>query len=293
VIHAYHNKSPEENMRKWFIALFISLLVTKLHSEAHKIEIMMTVPRTISTAFERSMMAREDHRIFHEPWNSEHNYRNHLLAEAPPEEIIQAGSYMGIKALLYKHAEEQPVYVKDMIWAIQDELLGDVALLSDPNVIFSLLIRDPARSIESFFLKISQGASTLAEAVEITRWVFRYDALLFLAEKHREIRGEWPILVEAEELCIMPDAIMRDYCQRAGIQYLSEALVWEKKMAAEWEHTKHWHEDAAESRGFFMPAREAKTRFSSVPAQSVADLEAIYQAQKPYYEQLQKIKTAL
>ncbi len=279
-------------MRKWFIALFISLLVTRAYSEAHKIEIMMTVPRTISTAFERSMMAREDHKVFHEPWNSEYVYRNHL-GSAPSEELIQAGSYMGIKALLYKYAEEKPVYVKDMVWAIQDELISDVDLLSDPNVVLSLLIRDPARSIESFFLKIILGSPTLEEAVEITRWVFRFDALLVLAEKYREIRGEWPILVEAEELCATPDAILRNYCQRAGIQYLPEALVWEKKMAAEWEHTKHWHEDAAESRGFFIPAREAKTRFSSVPAQCVTDLEAIYQAQKPYYEQLQQIKTAL
>jgi hypothetical protein len=249
---------------------------------------MMTVPRTVSTAFERSMMARGDHKVFHEPWNSEYIYRNHL-GSAPSEELIQAGGYEGVKELFYKYAEQKHVYVKDMIWVIQEELLNDEALLSDPNVVLTILIRNPSLSIESFFLKISKGAD-LDQATEITRWVFRYDALVRLAEKYHKIRGEWPLIVEAEELCTIPASVMQNYCQKAAIPFLPEALVWEKTMPEEWEHTKRLHEDAAESKGFFIPSREAKIRFSAIPSQCVSALEAIYQEQKPYYEQLKQLK---
>lgn len=89
-------------MYKWITTLFISLMAPQLAAEGHKIQITMTVPRTVSTAFERSIMARGDHKVFHEPWNSEYIYRNQL-GDAPSAEIIEAGSYEGIKALLYHY----------------------------------------------------------------------------------------------------------------------------------------------------------------------------------------------
>lgn len=275
-------------MQKWLLALCICSLFSSLQSEEHKIEIMMTVPRTISTAFERSMMARGDHKVFHEPWNSEYVYRNQLGA-APSQELIDAGSYQGIKELFYKYAKERPVYVKDMMWAIQDEIIQDEAFLSDPNVHLSILIRDPSRSIESYFLKMRQSADPDL-AIEVTRWVFCYDALLKLAEKSHALRGVWPYIVQAEELCTQPALVMQTYCQKVGVPFLPEALVWEKAMPEEWAHTKIWHDDAAESKGFYVPTREARPRFSQIPAEYVDALEAIYQAQKPSYERLLQLQ---
>ena len=75
-------------MGKW---LLTPLIFLGLEAQAHKIEIMMTVPRTVSTAFERSMMARGDHKVFHEPWNSEYVYRKQL-GTTPALEIAEAGS---------------------------------------------------------------------------------------------------------------------------------------------------------------------------------------------------------
>lgn len=275
-------------MHKWFTIFFISLIFTQLYTEEHKIQIMMTVPRTISTAFERAMIERGDHKVFHEPWNSEYIFRN-KLGGAPPTEIIQAGGYNGIKELFYKYALQRPVYVKDMVWAIKEEILNDEALLSDSKVILSILMRDPALSIESFFLKIKENVSE-DKALEITRWVFCYDALVLLAEKYHQIRGEWPIFVEAEELCENPAAVIQNYCQRAGIAYMPEALTWEKEMPEDWEHFKKWHQDAADSGGFNISKKKAYKPFSAVDEKYVPLLEMIYQTQKPHYEKLKQIK---
>ena len=72
-------------MNRWLITALIGLSCSKINAEEHKIQIMMTVPRTVSTAFERSMMARGDHKVFHEPWNSEYVYRNQLGSTPLPE----------------------------------------------------------------------------------------------------------------------------------------------------------------------------------------------------------------
>lgn len=179
-----------------------------------------------------------------------------------------------------------------MIWAINTEILNDPTLLLDPNVILSILVRDPPLSIESFFLKISEKIP-LDAAIKITRLVFRYDSLALLAEKYRKIRGEWPILIEAEELCASPETIMKDFCLRAGILYMPECLAWGEKMPEEWQHLERWHVETATSEGFFIPKREAKVRFSAIPEEYVPLLETIYQEQKPYYEQLLKMKIVI
>lgn len=276
-------------MYRLFVSFFLGLFICPLNAEAHKIQIMITVPRTVSTAFERAMMARGDHKVFHEPWNSEYIYRN-KLGIAPSSEIIEAGGYEGIKKLLYSYADQKPVYVKDMIWGISEEIIGDDALLSDPNVILTILLRDPLLSIESFFSKISVHGS-LEDAVNVTRWVFQYDSLVRLAEKYRNLRGEWPIFVEAEELCANPAIVMEAFCKRAGIEYMPETLSWEKKLPEEWEHLKRWHQEAADSEGFFIPKRQAKVPFSAVPEQFVPQLESIYEAQKPFYDRLLQMKS--
>lgn len=272
---------------KWFITLILGF-VSPLMAEGHNIQIMLTNPRSVSTAFERSMMARGDFKILHEPWNSEYVYRTGNLDIAPPLEIVEAGGYAGIKKLIYRYAEQTPVYVKDMIWMIADEILNDEAFLSDPNVVISLLIRHPARSVESFFLKIGEKVSS-ERALELTRLVFRYDSLVNLAKKYHEIRGQWPVLVEAEALCARPEETMRTFCEQAGITYLPDALAWEKGMSSEWSHLERWHTDAAESEGFFVPTRETESRFSQIPEEFVPYLESIYQEQVPYYEELKQM----
>lgn len=236
-------------------------------------------------------MERGDHKVFHEPWNTEYVYRMGYLDHTPDREIIESGSYEGIKRMFYRYAEQKPVFVKDMIWAIKDEMMEDRVFLSDPQMILAILIRNPALSIESFFLKISEQIS-FEESLEVTRDVMRYDSLLEIAKKYRELRGQWPILIEAEQLCASPYEAMKDFCERAGMLNMPEALTWEKGMPSEWQDLERWHKGAAESEGFILPKVEIKKPFSSVPEKAVPILEAIYREQKPFYEELKKMDPA-
>ena len=269
--------------------LFLSV-ASQLCGGHHKIQILMTVPRTVSTAFEKSMWARGDHKVFHEPWCATFLNNAGLLSEKPPEELVEAKNYEGVKALFYRYAETKPVFVKDMFFAVKNELLQDEALLSDPDVILTILIRDPALSIESFFLKMNEK-KVPEHSEEDTRLVFCYDFLVQLAEKYRALRGVYPIIVEAEELCANPYSAMESFCQQAGISFMPEALAWEKGFLEEWQHIARWHTDAANSEAFFIPKRTVNgTRFSAVPEEYVPALEAVYQEQMPSYAKLKAMR---
>lgn len=271
--------------------LFLALITVALHADHHKIEIMLTVPRTVSTAFERSIMARGDHKVFHEPWGGCYLYYRGMNNFPPLPELLEAKNYDGIKSLFYSYAKEKPVFAKDMVWLMCDELIKDQAFLSDPDVTLTLLIRNPAQSIESFYLKINENEHVNTElAIQYTYMVMRYDELLRLAEKYHEVRGEWPLIIEAEELCVRPKETMISYCQYAGIDFKEEALSWEQKMPEEWVQVARWATDAAKSEGFFVPKRGSeKARFSSLPEECKPALEQLYQIQFPVYEKLKEL----
>lgn len=277
-------------------ALFLLVCASGfLYGEEHKIQILLTLPRSISTAFERSMMERGDHKVFHEPWITSYFHqtgRTDVFSASPPEEIIETKNYEEVRALIYKSAEERPVFVKDMLWGIADIIIEDEALLSDPRVVITLLIRNPAASIESFFVKGSEKFShdVLPGFVKNN---YRYDQLLKLAEKIRTLRGAYPIIIEAEILCEQPEETMRSFCGRAGLDYLGSALSWASKEIMEipeWRHLAAWHTDAAESQGFFIPPRaRSQELFAKVPEQYRSQLEEIYWDQLPYYMKLKSI----
>lgn len=274
-------------MRKT-IFLTMMMLNGMLSASHHKIQMMLTVPRTVSTAFEKSMMARGDHKVFHEPYDTSYFYHqghHEILSQLPPQELIEAKNYAEVKALIYRHAEERPIYFKDMIWCVEKEILSDDALFADPDVIVTILIRDPARSIESWYEELT-AVGILNEPD-----VFRYDALVKFAEKYKQVRGVWPIIIEAEDLCKEPAVTMQAFCTQAGISYIPEALSWKEGMPEEWKPLSNWHRDAANSNGFHELKRDGEEpSFSKIPASYVPKLKAICEKQMPFYEALRKMK---
>lgn len=84
------------------------------------------------------------------------------------------------------------------------------------------LIRDPGKSIESFFLK-GLGIMSPEKILDFTRSVFRFDMLVLIAERYRKLRGRYPIIVEAEDLCQNPTVTMQRFCEEGKF------LLWSYK----------------------------------------------------------------
>jgi hypothetical protein len=263
-----------------------------INAAQQPIQILLTTPRTVSTAFEKSIMSRGDYKVLHEPWESSymfHHDNHHVFSKMPSRELIEVKNYREVKALIYQYASKSPVFIKDMIWCMAEEFLQDQALLSDPNVQIAFLIRDPAKSMESYFLKSLEQLSP-NKSLEWTKTVFRYDALVKIAEKYKQIKGKWPIIIESENLCRNPEETLKAYCKKVNMDFMPGMLAWQPEMHEEWKHFANWHTDAANSSGFYVPKRdETKKRFSEVSIQYVQSLEEIYQEQNPFYEQLKSM----
>ena len=116
----------------------------------HDIFFLWSHPRSVSTAMERIMHERGDMITFHEPFiylYYVHDAKKGLLHfERDPDHPT---SYEGIKGAILNAAEHKPVFVKDMCYYVADYILDDRDFLR--RIKSTFLIRDPARSIASYY----------------------------------------------------------------------------------------------------------------------------------------------
>src|SRR5689334_21389059 len=97
---------------------------------SHRITFLWSVPRSVSTSFERMMMARGDHVVFDEPFSRSYYYgpdrRSARYTETLPDS--SAGEVL---AGIEEAAGERPVFVKDMAYQaatlLDQDLLGRFA----------------------------------------------------------------------------------------------------------------------------------------------------------------------
>jgi hypothetical protein len=195
---------------------------------------MWTVPRSVSTSFERMMSAREDHTVFDEPF-SQHYYfgprrrSSGFVAELPgstPEELLDK---------VETAARHRPVFVKDMAYQAIDVL--DAKLLQQFRNCF--LVRDPAATLRS----LAEHWPDFTD--EETGW----DALGHAADLVTGL-GQPLVVVEAGELCRDPVTVISAWCKAMDLPFLAEALSWEPGMRGEWELWEEWHDSTARATGF-------------------------------------------
>ena len=76
----------------------------------YPITFMWTVPRSVSTSFERMMSARGDHEVFDEPF-SQHYYYGPDRRSSRYEETLPDSSPEALLAGIDRAAEHRPVFV--------------------------------------------------------------------------------------------------------------------------------------------------------------------------------------
>jgi hypothetical protein len=269
----------------WMLVALIPLFLCA----QEKIHVLLSNPRSVTTAFELSMKERGDLYVYHEPWTVvliSQTPDQYVLQDDVPSEFIEAKNYQGMNALLYQRALNQPVFLKDFAWAAGEDLVSDCAFLADNDVTLAILIREPAATIESY-CKVTKS---LCED-KVRNWIqsmFRYDLLLQVAEKYKELRGTWPTIIESETLCSHPKQTMQRYCMKVGIPFMESSLQWQTGPRDELKHFSMWHKDAENSGAFFLQ-KKAENRFVGIPESILDVCEQVYQEQLPYYNRLVEI----
>ena len=207
-------------------------------SETKRISIW-SGPRNVSTALMYSFAQRPDTRVFDEPL-----YAHYLSSQAdrPPhpgeEDILRAQHNDGervVEEVLLGELGKPVLFHKNMAHHLVDLDWGFLNKLT--NV---LLTRQPRDMLHSYSKTIPEFG--LADT--------GYDKLKRIADGIIAV-GQAPIVIDSKRLLESPESVLRNLCQKVGIDFISSMLSWEagpKKDDGVW--APHWYHNAHRSTGF-------------------------------------------
>lgn len=224
---------------------------------------LWSAARSRSTAFFRSMLARQDLLALHEPLEG-------LVYIGPLE--IESEHFESPQPLIdwLLDSATQPVFMKETVSRpVVEAVVANERFLAEAQHAF--LIRRPEEIAASFWalegdMRIyDTGVEALHE--------------LYLAV--REAGGHQPVVIDSEDLVTQPEATMRAYSAAAGLEFLEHALSWDEGVQPQWQRTARWHEDASASTGFFRPAQPDRHSLESHP-----EVVRFAERHRPFYEKL-------
>lgn len=205
----------------------------------HKPMALWSTPRSASTAFDRMMRERGDHRVFTEPFSMAYYDGPDRVSTRFGAPAQTGPSYAEVWADVLGAARYEPVFIKEMPHHLGPHLQLD----SLERFRSSFLIRDPAWAVPSM-LRIWDDASDAELGYTAQRKAFE---LLRAA-------GHTPVVVDAHDLRRHPAAVVAEWCEAMGINYVPQALSWKPGRPAGWNRWPQWFEHAATSTGFAPPA---------------------------------------
>jgi len=226
---------------------------------------LWTVPRSVSTSFERMVSERGDHTVFDEPF-SRAAYFGPDRRSSRYDETIPHSAAREVLEEIEDAAQERPVFVKDMAYQAQDVLGADLLT----RVRSTFLVRHPAATMRS----LTRIWPDFAD--DETGWA-HLDLVADLVEQ----QGQPLVVVDAESLCTDPETVVADWCARVGLEHRPDALTWQAGMQPEWELWDDWHASTARTTGF-TPLRPRP----APPGEDEPRLRAAYDAAVPVYERL-------
>jgi hypothetical protein len=225
---------------------------------------LWAVPRSISTAFERVFVERDDFEVFHEPFGDSYYYSEERASSRYSEVEPKAEyNYQNVLASILEPREKR-VFVKDMAYHA-DGLIGSEFVTRFVN---TFIIRDPKYVIAS--LHRMWPDFTLEETgFEHLYHLFRYAT---------EADPEGVVVVDAMTFSENPVGILAAYCEHLNIPFRPDSLTWESTEVPEWERWDEWHEKAQHSTSI----EKAKRKDPILQGR----LQDAYDYCLPYYYQL-------
>lgn len=221
------------------------------------------VPRSISTAFERVFVERDDFEVLHEPFSASYYHSEERLSERFSDEIPKPeNNYPSVLEDVLR-PREQRVFLKDM--AYHAKPLIDEDLVS--SFVNTFIVRDPKYVLVSMYKMWPDFTFEEAGYEELYR-LFR------IAEN----AGQEPVVVDAMTFSENPVGVLSAYCERVGIPFDEGSLSWQPREVRRWESWEEWHEEAQRSSGI----KRAERRDPVLPP----ELEEMYERCLPAYYDL-------
>jgi hypothetical protein len=225
---------------------------------------LWSVPRSISTAFERVFVERDDFEVLHEPFSASYYHSEDKLSDRYTDEEPRAeNNYENVLASILEPREKR-VFLKDMAYHAK-------ALISSrfvSNFTNTFIIRDPKYVIASLH-KMWPDFALEETGFEQIYNLFRYAT---------EVNEEEVVVVDAMSFSENPGGVLGAYCEHLGLPFDRNSLSWESREVQEWEMWDGWHDDAQRSTGIERAERKDPT----LPDK----LQEAYEYCLPYYYKL-------
>ena len=222
------------------------------------------------------MLERGDMATLHEPFL--YLYYVHEGRKRLPRFDVdprRPASYEDIRSMILETARSRPVFVKDMCYYVHDRIHHDADFIRRMTSTF--LIRDPARSIPSYF-RLDPGATLEEIGCEAQYRCF---------ERIGEVTGQTPVVIDAADLADDPAGTLRAYCRVLELPFLPRALRWDAELPGAWRDVSGWHADLAGSTSIDKP------RPSSGPGLDAAPhLRDYYEHHLPFYRKMRAHRLA-
>jgi Sulfotransferase domain len=197
-------------------------------------------PRNISTAMMRAWENRPDTVVVDEPF-----YAHYLLVTGVDhpgrDEIIAAGepNWRKVAARLTGRlpAGKSILYQKHMTHHIVPQI--DTDWFRD--VTHAFLIRDPREVIASY---ANTRATVATSDIGVLQQITIY-------ERVRAIADTDPVIIDASEFLHTPEAHLRAWCARLGVEFMPSMLSWPpgpRDTDGVW--SKYWYDAVVKSTGF-------------------------------------------
>lgn len=223
-------------------------------------------PRNVSTALMYSFAQLPGIRVVDEPLYG--HYLRVSGAEHPGrQEVMDAVNCDGdevMQALLQQQTEDDKrvLFIKHMAHHL---VALDLGFLQAASNVF--LIRDPREMLPSLTIQVPHAA--LADTGLKRQW-----------ELLNELRnyGQHPVVLDSRELLLNPESVLRQLCERIGVDFSHRMLSWKAGARAEdgvW--APHWYHAVHKSTGFSR--YEAKSGFPD-------NLQPLLDDCRPWYEKL-------
>jgi hypothetical protein len=155
----------------------------RVAASANKPVALWSVPRSISTAFERVFVERDDFEVLHEPFSTAYYHSEDRLSARFTDEGQEAqNSYQDVLAEVFRPREKR-LFLKDMAYHVKP-------LISSPfvsNFVNTFIIRDPKCVLSSLY-KMWPDFTLEETGFEQIYNLFRYAT---------EVNGEDVVVVDA------------------------------------------------------------------------------------------------
>lgn len=262
-----------------------------------KIVCLWSHPRSVSTAFLRAFMQRDDYITFHEPFVEPCYFGPERLYSYFDNELNEHAEHLNttflqiIDEILAAAAnkEKKNVFIKDMPrHVVRPDYKSHP---ENPTVLtidflrrckHTFLIRTPRKAV------LSNYRGFLGVNREFIHDDIGYLELHALFEFLTRLTGTRPALVDADDLLAEPTAIMRMYCESGIVDRFEPSMLeWKSERVPAFDKWVGWHDEAQYSTGFNQIQKKKDNTDALVLPE---DVQQLIERSMPIYEALREFR---